>query len=669
MSMRLIECLATTPALAEVFSDESVLRAMLDFEAALARAEARVGIIPKDAADTITALAKPGSFDTPALATAAFRAGTPAIPLVKALTDQVRKTNAEAARFVHWGATSQDVMDSAISLLLKRAEPILIGDLIRLERALKAVSERHKDSVMVGRTLLQSAPPITFGLKAAGWLGSVSRGRHRLQDGIDNAAMLQFGGASGTLASLGDHGASVIEALSVELGLKAPAAGPWHTQRDQVAALICACGVLTGSLGKMARDVSLLMQNEVGEASEPGSEGRGGSSTMPNKRNPTACSLALAAAYRVPGLVASFLSAMVQEHERGVGGLQAEWPVVAAVVQLTGVAITSMAELAEGLSVDTEKMRVNILQTNGLIFAERAMMLLGPKLGRDVAHKILEGAARKSVKEGRNLAAVLAEIPEVTAHLSVADLKELERPEQYLGSAEAFRKAVLTQPDPNRTTTTRSNDLPFATVRNARMFYRLQGNAGRPVLILSHSIGTDHSMWDLQVADLLPHFQILRYDTRGHGASDAPAGEYSIEMLAGDILGLTDALGIPHFAFCGLSLGGAIGQWVAAHAPQRVTHLVLANTSPQFVPRSNWESRIAAVRKDGMSAIVDLAMSRLFLPDTLAKENPHAASIRSVLLGTDPVGYTGCCAALRDVNHGGLAAADSSPGPGDRRGS
>jgi 3-oxoadipate enol-lactonase / 4-carboxymuconolactone decarboxylase len=196
--------------------------------------------------------------------------------------------------------------------------------------------------------------------------------------------------------------------------------------------------------------------------------------------------------------------------------------------------------------------------------------------------------------------------------------------------------------------------LPFATVRNTRIFYRLQGNVGRPVLILSHSIGTDQSMWDLQVADLLPHFQILRYDTRGHGASDAAAGEYSIEMLAGDILGLADVLGISQFAFCGLSLGGAIGQWVAAHAPQRVTHLVLANTSPQFVPRSNWESRIAAVRKDGMSAIVEVAMSRLFSPDTLAKENPQAASIRSVLLGTDAVGYTACCAALRDVNHGDL---------------
>ena len=447
MSGRLIDSLATTPALAELFSDESVLRAMLDFEAALARAEARSGVIPPDAADAIAASAKPGNFDVAALADATFRAGTPAIPLVKALTEQVRKNDAEAARFVHWGATSQDIADTAMSLLLKRAEPILSGDLLRLEKALVALTERRKDSVMIGRTLLQPAPPVTFGLKAAGWFGAVRRGRRRLQNGFRAAAVLQFGGASGTLASLGDRGIAVTQAVSMELGFGTPAAAPWHTQRDQLATLICACGVLTGSLGKMARDISLLMQHEVGEASEPGGEGRGGSSTMPNKRNPIACSLTLAATHRVPGLVASFLSAMVQEHERGVGGWQAEWPVVSAVVQSTGVAIASMAEVAEGLSVDTERMRVNIENTNGVIFAERAMMLLGAKLGRDVAHKILETAARKSANEGRNLAAVLAEMPEVSVHLRSIELEQLETPAQYLGSAEAFREALIADSD------------------------------------------------------------------------------------------------------------------------------------------------------------------------------------------------------------------------------
>jgi 3-carboxy-cis,cis-muconate cycloisomerase len=447
MSGRLIESLATTPALAALFSDESVLQAMLEFEIALARAEARHELIPMAAADAIAVAGRPGNFDIPTLADAAFRAGTPAIPLVKMLTDQVRKTDAKAAGFVHWGATSQDVADTAMSLLLKRAEPILSSDLLRLEKALRVLTERHKDSVMLGRTLLQPAPPVTFGLKSAGWLASICRGRRHLQKAFRSAAVLQFGGASGTLASLGDRGIPVAENLSAELGFGDAPPMPWHTQRDQLAMLICACGVLTGSLGKMARDISLLMQGEVEEVAEPGGNGRGESSTMPNKRNPTACSLVLAAAHRVPGLVASFLSAMLQEHERGVGGWQSEWPVVAAVIQSTGAAIASMAEVAEGLSVDAQKMRRNLENTNGAIFAERAMMLLAAKLGRDVAYKVLEAAVRKSIKDGRHLAVVLAETPEVTAHLGSADLKGLETAEQYLGSAEAFRKVLVSESD------------------------------------------------------------------------------------------------------------------------------------------------------------------------------------------------------------------------------
>jgi 3-oxoadipate enol-lactonase / 4-carboxymuconolactone decarboxylase len=203
--------------------------------------------------------------------------------------------------------------------------------------------------------------------------------------------------------------------------------------------------------------------------------------------------------------------------------------------------------------------------------------------------------------------------------------------------------------------------LPFATIDGTRIFYRLEGDAGRPVLILSHSISTDHALWDPQVEGLLPYFQVLRYDTRGHGASEATAGEYSVEMLGKDILALADALQVSRFAFCGLSLGGAIGQWVAVDAPERVTHLVLANTSPQFVPRTNWETRIGAVLQGGMPAVVDVAMQRFFSPDTLARQNPHVAGIRSVFLGTDPVGYLGCCAALRDMNHGDLIKQIKSP--------
>jgi 3-carboxy-cis,cis-muconate cycloisomerase len=445
MSVRLIDSLATTQPLAELFSDQSVLQAMLDFEVALARAEARKGVIPDAAADAIAASATAGNFDTISLAHASLRAGTPAIPLVNALTVHVRKTNPDAARFVHWGATSQDVADTAMSLLLRRAKKIVVEDLLKLEQALLRLADRHEKTVMLGRTLLQPAPPVTFGLKAAGWLGAVRRGKHDLGHAFHAAAVLQFGGASGTLASLGDQGIATVEALSQELGFEKPPAAPWHTQRDRVARLICACGVLTGSLGKMARDISLLMQHEVGEAAEPGGDGRGGSSTMPHKHNPTACSLTLAAAHRVPGLVASFLSAMVQEHERAAGGSQAEWPIIAGVVQSTGLAIASMAEVAEGISIDGLRMKDNIDRTNGVIFAERAMMLLGAKVGRDVAHTILETATKKSVTEGRHLAAVLAEMPEVTAHLKAAELKGLEIPEQYLGSAEAFQKALIAE--------------------------------------------------------------------------------------------------------------------------------------------------------------------------------------------------------------------------------
>ena len=442
MTARLIESLATTDPLSNLFSDQSVLQAMLDFESALARAEARLGVIPKSVADVITGAAKAEAFDTASLARDTLRAGTFGIPLAKALTDRVRAINPEAAGFVHWGATSQDVSDTALVLLLKRAQPVLVNDLSRLERALEKLSEDHRNTVMLGRTLMQPAPPVTFGLKAAGWLGAIRRSRKRLDDAFSEALVVQFGGASGTLASLGDKAIAVARELASELGLGFPEA-PWHTHRDRLAALMCGCGVLAGSLGKMARDVSLLMQYEISEAAEPGGQGRGGSSTMPHKRNPIACAITLAAAHCVPGEVANFLSAMVQEHERAVGGWQAEWPIVTAVIQSTGVAAASMAEVAEGLAVDAARMRANIEATRGVIFAERAMMLLGAKLGRDTAHKVLEEATRKSASGSRHLAEVLAEMPEVNRHIDAATLRQLELPDQYLGSAEQFRKSLL----------------------------------------------------------------------------------------------------------------------------------------------------------------------------------------------------------------------------------
>jgi 3-carboxy-cis,cis-muconate cycloisomerase len=439
---RLIQSLATTEALADLFSDRSVLAALLQFEAGLARAQARLKLIPQAAADAIAAAARPGNFDADVLAAEILRAGTPGIPISKALTEAVRRTDPSAAGFVHWGATSQDVADTAMVLLLQQAQPIIESDLVRLQSALRGLAEHHSTTVMLGRTLMQAAPPVTFGLKAAGWLDSISACTQRLHEAFSDALVLQFGGASGTLAALGERGDEVGRELARELDLKYPSA-PWHTRREGLAALVCACGILAGALGKMARDISLLMQNEVAEAAEPGGQGRGGSSTMPHKRNPIGCSLTLASANRLPALVASFLSCMIQEHERGVGGWQAEWPILSQVMQSTGVAAASMREVAEGLTFDAARMRANINATHGLIFAEKAMMLLAPKLGRDGAHKLVEAATKTSVANSRPLAEVLAEMSEVSQHLDPATIRDLDDPEKYLGCAEIFRQRLL----------------------------------------------------------------------------------------------------------------------------------------------------------------------------------------------------------------------------------
>jgi 3-carboxy-cis,cis-muconate cycloisomerase len=435
MPVRLIESLATTEPLAEIFSDPSILQAMLDFEVALARAEAQLKIIPQSAARAIARAARAEDYDAAKLAQETLRAGTPGISLAKALRKKVQQEDAPAADFVHWGATSQDVADTAIILLLKKAVAILDADLARIEKALDGLVTKHKKTVMLGRTLLQPAPPITMGLKVTGWLGSFRRGRARLSRASSDAMLLQLGGASGTLAALGNKGIQVSELMAAQLGLKVPDS-PWHTHRDRLADVVCACGMLTGSLGKMARDISLLMQHEVSEAAEPGGAGRGGSSTMPQKRNPIASAVALAAANRVPGLVAAFLSQMVQEHERGVGGWQAEWPTLAAVIQSTGVALSSMAEAAEGLSIDSARMKQNVESTRGAIFAEKAALLMSGKTGRETAHKILQQASDPKRLRNSTLAETLAENPETK--LDKSALAKLEDPQDYLGSAQEF---------------------------------------------------------------------------------------------------------------------------------------------------------------------------------------------------------------------------------------
>ena len=336
------------------------LQGMLDFEAALARAEASIGLFPRCAADVHRpAPAEADLFDIAALARDTAQAGNPAIPMVKQLTALVAKHDPAAARFVHWGATSQDAIDTGLVLQIRAGLAGIEPDLQRLTAALAALAETHAKTVMIGRTLLQQAVPVTFGLKAAGWLAAVERTRARLAAAGRAAQVLQFGGAAGTLAALGDRGLDVAAALAKELDLALPEL-PWHGHRDRLVDVAAALGLLVGTLGKMARDLSLLMQTEVAEAFEPAGQGRGGSSTMPHKRNPIACAVALAAATRVRHLVATLLAAMPQEQERGLGGWHAEWETLPEIFLLASGALHHMADAIAGLTLDTERMRDNI---------------------------------------------------------------------------------------------------------------------------------------------------------------------------------------------------------------------------------------------------------------------------------------------------------------------
>ena len=434
--------LFASEAMIAVFSDRGRLQGMLDFEVGLARAEAEVGLIPAAAVAPIAAAAKAERLDVAALARQAAEAGIPTIPLVKQLTALVAAEDAAAARFVHWGATSQDVMDTGLVLQIGKALAVLKPELQRLSAALARLAESQSRTPMIGRTWLQHAVPVTFGLKAAGWLDALERCRLRLEEAGEAARVLQFGGAAGTLATLGARGLEVAEALARVLDLRLPAL-PWHASRDRLVALAAALGLLVGALGKMARDLSLMMQVEVAEAFEPTAPGRGGSSTMPHKRNPAASAVALAAAIRVPGLVATLLAAMPQEHERGLGGWQAEWETLPKTFLLASGSLSAMTEAMEGIRLDPQRMRANIDATRGLVMAEAVMMALAEKIGRLEAHDLVEAACHRAVAEGAHLKDVLAKDPAVAAELDAGQLARLFAPEAYLGAAESFVQRVL----------------------------------------------------------------------------------------------------------------------------------------------------------------------------------------------------------------------------------
>ncbi|MGL4438974.1 MAG: 3-carboxy-cis,cis-muconate cycloisomerase [Bosea sp. (in: a-proteobacteria)] len=441
---RLFDPLMNDGRVDAVLGDAGYVRAMLAFEAALARAEAQAGVIPADAAHAINT-----AIDTihgselddmaAAIAEGTARAGTPVIPLVKLLT---ARTDPVGQPYVHWGATTQDVMDTALVMQVRDVCTLLDEGLGQLGNALASLAQEHRDTPMVARTVMQHALPTTFGLKAAGWLSTVTRHHGRLGELGPRVMALQFGGAAGTLASLGNQGPAVSANLARELGLILPDV-PWHSARDRVGDIAMFCGLLCGTLGKIGRDVVLMMQTDVQEAFEPVAPGRGGSSTMPHKRNPVLAAVMIGAGTAAPGLVSTILSAQMHEHERAAGSAHAEWRTLPDLLRLAGGALKAAITLIEGLEIDEARMRLNLEATNGLIMAEAVMMALGRRIGRLQAHHLVEAACKTAVAGHLHLQAVLSTDTEVTAHLTHDELAKLFEPESYLGSAGHFVDSAL----------------------------------------------------------------------------------------------------------------------------------------------------------------------------------------------------------------------------------
>ncbi|CAL9277273.1 3-carboxy-cis,cis-muconate cycloisomerase [Streptomyces sp. SudanB5_2050] len=425
---------AGSPA-ADATDDRALVRALLDAEAALTRAQAGLGLAPEEAASAVTEAADPARFDASSLAERARGGGNPVIPLVADLTKAVGE---EHGPYVHRGATSQDILDSALMLVAARALEPLLADLGRAERALARLAAEHRDTAMPGRTLTQHAVPTTFGLKAAGWRALVLDARDRTA-AVRDALPAQLGGAAGTLAAFGAYGApdplALPAAYARELGLSAPLL-PWHTLRTPVADLAGCLAFAAGALGKIAADVLTLSRTEIGELAEGSG---GGSSAMPHKANPVRSTLIAAAARRAPQLAATLYGSLAAEDERPAGAWHAEWEPLRDLLRLTGGAARDAAELTEGLQVRPETMREHLALTHGLLVSERLSAELAPVLGRARAKALLTELAGRTYTEDRSLAELLAEVPE----LKGLDLTALTDPARYTGSAGALTDRAL----------------------------------------------------------------------------------------------------------------------------------------------------------------------------------------------------------------------------------
>jgi 3-carboxy-cis,cis-muconate cycloisomerase len=435
----LLPPLISSVAMRAILDDRARLQRMLDFEAALTRAEAAVGVVPASAVDPIAAACRAELYDIAALGEAATAAGSLAGPLVDALTAEVAKTDAAAASCVHWGASGQDVMDTALVLELRVGIDALISDLGRAIEAFTTLAGRQRRTATVARMSLRHALPMPFGLKVAGYAAALGRSRERLKRLRKDALVLQFGGSVGTLAALGDQGLNVTDRLSAQLDLPAPEA-PWHSYRDRLAEVASAFGILAGTCGKIGRDIALLMQDEVAEIFEPPPAPSGeGTAAPPRRLGPAAAAaMAVSAAMIAPQLVATILACETQEHEHALATWQAEWATFPALALVTSGALGAVADLAQGIEVDPDRMRTNLDITQGLIMAEAITLALAGKISRPEARKLVEEARQNAARDKSRLQDVLLADARVTAHLPAPVLARLFEPMSHQGTAQTF---------------------------------------------------------------------------------------------------------------------------------------------------------------------------------------------------------------------------------------
>ncbi|MGD9806878.1 MAG: 3-carboxy-cis,cis-muconate cycloisomerase [Hyphomicrobiaceae bacterium] len=427
-----------TPAMRAVFSDEKLAERYVEVEVALARAEAKAGVVPANAAEEIVRCSQGLKLDLAQLKAETDIVGYPIIGVVH----QMAKGVGDAGGYVHWGATTQDIMDTATVLQIRDALALVDADLSSLDATLSALAAKYRDTVMAGRTHLQHALPITFGFKAAVWLSMIRRHRQRLEQLKPRVLVVQFSGAAGTLASLGDEGLKVQAALADELGLAQPDI-TWHVARDGIAEAGAFLGLVTGSLSKIAVDVMLMMQTEIGEVFEPFVKGRGASSTMPQKRNPISCEMIVALAKTTRAQVGLLLDSMATDHERATGPWHLEWIALPEAFLATAGALHQARFMLEGLIVEPEAMRRNLDITGGLIVAEAVMMALAPHTGRGEAHDLVYVACRAALEKGTPLIDQLRMMPEVTKHFDESGLQRLVDPAGYLGTAREMVDRLL----------------------------------------------------------------------------------------------------------------------------------------------------------------------------------------------------------------------------------